>query len=294
MLFYFDSLPSHAQPSWLESLTSYVTRLARGNHMYTVDALTAVGFPTSDRRVARELEDYPPLSLDSLSMVAACPVPSLLATTFHYLALKFGRSSSPQPLSRFLRGSVSAHLRYCPDCVAEHHYYSLTWRFLMLEGCVRHGCRLLDKCSSCNQPIRLLSAPFEIAKCSSCRADIGQHKAPRLHPAERRKVLERFFDIVFLLSPRVRDDDDRDAAKYVGRRLGTERRLMSLMAAEMAERIGVSLSEVEGIERGNVTGRGASFSSYVRYMSQLGMTMRDIFASVSGAGNNASSCEEYI
>ncbi|MBE7556674.1 MAG: TniQ family protein [Anaerolineales bacterium] len=46
---------------------------------------------------------------------------------------------------------MSDGLRYCPLCLGEAAYYQLTWRFLTLSGCVRHGCRFLDRCGHCGR-----------------------------------------------------------------------------------------------------------------------------------------------
>src|SRR5262245_20423143 len=117
MPYYFDTLPIHPPPERLESLTGYLTRLAEANGILSIDGLSATCFPERDRRIARSIADYPPLSFTTLAHVTACSESLLRSTTFYHLGSKFGRSTHPQALSRFLSGSVAQYLRFCPACL---------------------------------------------------------------------------------------------------------------------------------------------------------------------------------
>src|SRR5712671_1967805 len=88
-IYYFDVFPVHPQPEPLESLTSYLMRLAESNGISSMDGLSAMCFPHQDRRITREIADYPPISFDSLMTVAICSKESLLATTLFHVAAKF-------------------------------------------------------------------------------------------------------------------------------------------------------------------------------------------------------------
>ena len=255
----------------------YLTRVAQANTISSVDGLSALVFAHQDRRITRTAADFPPLSFGDLPMLAARPVPVLLRTTFYHLATKFGRSARPQPLSRFLAGSIYASLRYCPNCLRDTGYYSLTWRFLALPGCVRHGRRLLDICGHCGRPVPLFAAPLRIGICPRCGGDVRTCTAEQLDANEKAVTLSRFYDLVFLLSPRLEIDDDGDSARYVGWRLGYRRRVGGLLARDVAVRLGTSLNQVWGIERGSVVNKGASFATYVAYADLLGLTIRDVF-----------------
>lgn len=118
-MYCFDVLPLHPQPESLESFTSYLIHLAGANGISSMDGLSALCFPHQDRRITRSITDYPPTSFDRLPAVGNCPTETLITTTFFHVAAKFGRSTLPQPLSRFLVGCVSEHLRYCPLCLSE-------------------------------------------------------------------------------------------------------------------------------------------------------------------------------
>src|SRR5260370_19965217 len=119
MTYYFDVLPLHPRPEYLESLTSYLMRLAEDNGISSIDGISALCFPQQDRRITRGLADYPPVSFDKLTIVGAFNEEILLTRTFFHLAAKFGRSTLPQPISRFLSGCLDQYLRYCPRCFTE-------------------------------------------------------------------------------------------------------------------------------------------------------------------------------
>jgi hypothetical protein len=174
MTYYFDTLPLHPPPQLLESFTSYLLRVAESNVIHSVDELVALCFPDQNRRITREVGDYPPLSLKALSAATVTTVPTLLATTFYHLVAKFGRSTHPQAASRFLGGSLAGYLRYCPACLVEHTYYTLPWRFLALSGCVEHRCLLHDACGWCGKSIPLTLAPLKISICPYCWGDLYQ------------------------------------------------------------------------------------------------------------------------
>lgn len=280
MPYYFDTLPLHPQPERLETFTSYLLRLAQAHHIRTVDKFSALCFPGHNRRVVRELSDYPPVSFAALPTLAVCPIPALLATTFHHVGIKFGRSTRPQPLSRFLGKNVAPYLRYCPACIAEHRYYHLTWRFTMLSGCIQHRCRFLESCGHCGHPIPLFSAPLQIGVCANCRADLRTCQTESLDRGEWRITLSRYYDLAFLAAPGPAGGDQNDWARFIGRRFVYQRRSGGLLARDVADLLGTTLTEVEGIERGNALGRGAAFDSYVRYATRLGMTLRSMFTTV--------------
>lgn len=273
-------MPLHPQPERLETFTSYLLRLAQAHHIRTVDKFSALCFPDYNRRVMRELSDYPPVSFAALPMLTTCSSFALLATTFHHVGIKFGRSTRPQPLSRFLSKNVAPYLRYCPACIAEYGYYNLTWRFAMLSGCIQHRRRLLESCGHCGQAVALFSAPLQIGACPNCRADLRTCRAEPLNRVEWGIAVARFYDLAFLLQPRLDGDGERAGAKELGRRFIYQRRNASLFARDVAHLSGITLTMIEGIERGNVVGRGATFDSYLQYAAHFDMTIRDMFTAV--------------
>src|SRR6266536_2470504 len=225
--YYFDVLPYHPRPEYLESLTSYLMRLAWCNDISSIDGLSALCFPQQDRRITRDIADYPPVSFESLMVAGACTEEILRTTTFFYLAAKFGRSTLPQPMSRFLSGCVSQYLRYCPMCLAEQQvrYYPLSWRFLPLTYCCQHRCRLLEACGYCGELIPLFTSPFRLGFCPRCQRSLKLYAVSLVSDEiELEAASQARDDILFLLAPQSWEVDSGDVIRRVGQRFAHLRR----------------------------------------------------------------------
>ena len=277
VLDYFDVLPWHPRPQPFESLTGYLTRLAQGNGLQSIEALVATCFPSQHARDHLYIpEDYPMVAWGALPTAAACPEATLLATTFYHLAEKFGRSTRPQSIGLFLRGNLARHFRYCPDCLAERGYHALPWRFLTLTGCVEHGCRLLDRCGHCGQPLPfLIKAPLRIGVCSHCRRDLRLCPAEPLSEAEREKAAESLLDLEFLLSPE--PIPEPDAARRLGRRLVYWRLRRGLAIADLTHPARLPSTAIRALEYARKF-NGGSFGNYIAYAGRLGLSLRDFFS----------------
>src|SRR5258707_6088600 len=81
MAYYFDVLPLHPKPEYLESLTSYLMRLAEHNGISSIDGLSALWFPHQDRRITRGIADYPPVTIGDLTSVGTSLEVTLRTTT---------------------------------------------------------------------------------------------------------------------------------------------------------------------------------------------------------------------
>jgi DNA-binding XRE family transcriptional regulator len=281
--YYFDVLPYHPRPEYLESLTSYLMRLAQYNGISSIDGLSALCFPHQDRRITRDIADHPPVSFGSLTTVSACTEEILRTTTFFHLAAKFGRSTLPQPMSRFLSGCVGQYLRYCPLCLTEQRvrYYLLPWRFLSLTCCCKHKCQLLETCGHCGELIPLFTAPFKLGNCPKCQAPLAQCATVSVSDeAELEIAAQTHDDIVFFLTPQPWEKTSASIVKRLGQRFAHLRRMSQLTAIEEASQIGVTLTMVEGIERGNFQGKGATLLSYFKYARCLCISLKEIFCNV--------------
>ena len=71
--YYFDVLPIHPQPEWLESFTSYLARLAAANHIRTRHRLFSICFPDRHTSHAWTWTDHLPISSGLLPIVASFP-----------------------------------------------------------------------------------------------------------------------------------------------------------------------------------------------------------------------------
>jgi len=270
---YFDSLPLHPLPRGLESFSSFVLRLAEANGVQSVRVLSAL-LGVSAATLIR-LSDYPLLSFGTTSTRTGAMRGDLLATTFYHLGKKFGRSTRPSPLARFLRGSLGSHLRYCPACLSEDGRYSLTWRFLALDGCAAHNCRLLEYCGHCGVSLPLFGLPQRVGVCPTCGEDLSSCSAEQLAEREVKEASLRTSDLEYLLSPHPCEEGN-GVAKKVGRRLAALRRGKQLFAQNVAALLGVPESQIRGIEQGG-TAQGAPFHIYVQYADYLGVSLRDVF-----------------
>jgi hypothetical protein len=272
---YFDSLPLHPLPRRLESFSSFVLRLAEANGIQSVRVLSAL-LDVSAATLIR-LSDYPLLSFGTISTRTSVEQEDLLATTFYHLGKKFGRSTRPSPLARFLRGSLGSHLRYCPACLSEDGHYSLTWRFLMLEGCATHRCRLLEYCGRCGASLPHFGPRLQVGVCPTCREDLSSCSAEQLKEQEVREASLRTSDLAYLLSPQPCEEEN-GITKTVGQRLAALRGGKQLFAQHVATHLGAPESQIRGIERGG-TEQGAPFHIYVQYADYLGVSLRDVFNS---------------
>lgn len=280
MTYYFDVLPLHPRPEYLESLTSYLMRLAEHNGISSIDGLSALCFPHQDRRITRDIADYPPVTFGDLTRVGTWSEETLRTTTFFHLAVKFGRSTLPQPTSRFLSGCVSQYLRYCPACFAEQRVrcYLLPWRFLMLTCCCKHKCRLLETCGHCDELIPLFTSPFKLGNCPRCQQSLKLCATALVSGGAELQVATHVHDdIVFLLTPQPWEANSSSNIRRVGRRFAHMRRMKRLTAVEVASQIGVTLTVVEGMERGDFQGRGATLQSYIKYAHSLCLDLKEVF-----------------
>lgn len=255
--YYFDALPIRPQPEHLESLTSYALRLGQSNGIKSISALSAALLGDDQLGSKKQSLDYAPRSLATFAVVSCTSEQRLLEMTCYHLGRKFGRLMKPQPMSRFLGQSVSNSLRYCPECLSEHLHYSLVWRFLSLDSCVRHSCKLLDRCHCCSKPIPLFAMPPQIGICPSCEASLSAGPSSPLTKLDLQIAQCRFLDLEFLIKPNV-IEAQTDIVKLIGREFATRRRRRRLTAQFVANQIGLPINGIQGVETGNIAEKGPS------------------------------------
>lgn len=269
-MLYFDVLPLHPLPQPLESLTGYLIRVAEVNHLPSIDALALLCFPQSSRRIVRNFNDYTPLTLEDAACTLARTQAELQQMTFYHLGRKFGRSTHPQKMSRFLNGSLAHHLRWCPECLAEDNYYRLTWRFKSLIGCPDHGCVLLEHCPHCGQPVPLFKAPLRLGMCSICHGDLRLVASENVSAQTVQVEAEL---LARLLTPHPIENNPVPAVRRLGRQYLQARMKIGLNGAKTAARLELTHTVIEGIEFGNTDRRGCSFEHYRRYADLVGLDL---------------------
>ena len=240
---FLDTLPSHPRPQPLESLNSYLKRVAHANgihHIATFSHLTGV------REPKRLLELTPASDFRQLGMVTCCSDRVLLAMTVYFLGHKFGREQS---LGRFLAPSLARHQRWCPACLAQHGYVRLPWSFLHLAGCPQHGIRLLDACPHCERPVRLKSASLSLYRCPHCTGDLRQSDGIEMTEPEWQQCQCDWDDLAYLLTPQPWEADTQSLVMAAFRqRLSFLRRASGVEAQQMAHRLGLNKNRVLAIE----------------------------------------------
>jgi DNA-binding XRE family transcriptional regulator len=283
MSYYFDVLPRHPKSQQLEAFSSYLIRLAEANRIRFVSGI--LGLFWENQSYGRDLADLPPLTWGNLPSAVVCSEETLLGTTFYYLGRKFGQAGNPRLLGQFLAGSVSPHLRYCPLCITEHSYYSLTWRFLCLVGCIEHHCALLERCGHCGQTIPLFIAPLRMGICPSCQGDLRTTSSSPLTEHEYKSTEICFKDLVFLLTHQSWESESDQVTAVLGRNLMALRQEKGVTQDEVADQLRMQRDQISHMEQGpkkpdsqkNLAQKLVSFHRYLAYTKYLGVTCTEVF-----------------
>lgn len=77
-------------------------------------------------------------------------------------------------------------LAFCPECLQEMPWARRWWRFVLARVCLRHGCRLLDRCPRCRRswaPQRATRLQ-PLTACHACGADLARAATQGVTPDE--------------------------------------------------------------------------------------------------------------
>lgn len=273
---YLETLPRRDRTQALETLTSLILRHCELNRIISMEGVEEIFFPSQGIRVVRNYADYPPISTEALAKALAVRDSPLVYTTFYGVGERFGRSTHPQALSRFLSGAIATKLRFCPECLCANRYYRLTWRFTLVDVCTIHGCKLLDCCTYCGNPIPLFGIPLKVGICARCGKDLSTCNSIPIDSSEYEKNLAACEEIEWLLSMKNWIATSEVILK-VGIGLLKLRRERNLTILALAEKTGITPVMVEGIEHGNIMGRGANFLAYWNYAHYVGVSLKELF-----------------
>ncbi len=226
--------------------------------------------------------DYPAPASPGLVQIANVPVARWLDMTFFHLVQRFGRSMHPIALHKFLAGSISSTLRYCPMCLAEHTpaYYSLLWRFLVLPGCLEHAVCFLDQCCHCGSPLPLLRRIPQLTTCPTCQGDLSICKASPLSSYVLEPTYKYTNDLKMFLAPGLRPLE-KEQAKLIGKRFQLLRLQRGLLIPEVASLMGRETSivlHIDSVRMFRHSGvKQVRLHDYVRYADILGYSLCEIF-----------------
>lgn len=177
--------PLHLKPQDDEILSSWLVRLAQAHGLkpYSFCHLAWPGKSIWNRDIDKSADQD---ILTLLSDRTAVSEDRVFATTLHaYEGVisehlnPFGHSRWILPVGVYHRTRTRYGLQFCPCCLAEDPkpYYRKYWRLGFVTVCTQHGCRLLDRCASCEgavSPHRNSVDPDALTVCSTCGADFRE------------------------------------------------------------------------------------------------------------------------
>lgn len=187
--------PVSIMPAPGELLSSWLHRLAYANgippHYFGV-LLGAPGENWSaclDRalpdRILQFLGEHTSISPEDIAALTIAPDP--------LARLRLPLRASPQ--QSCARRTQATWLQFCPACLAEDEtpYFRRGWSLATRVTCLRHGCRLRDRCPSCGRGLVPFSqkrlVPHQI--CALCGATLCKRTRPAAGRVQR---LERLID----------------------------------------------------------------------------------------------------
>jgi hypothetical protein len=268
-------LPLHPQPQWLESLSSYMIRLAEANNLKSINELATLAGMEREWYSMGIIADYFTPSSPWLAYMAGCTPTILRNTTFYHLAHHF---ACPGPhlrqMRKFLQGSIASSLRYCPLCLADMPYYRLYWRFLAIAGCDIHGCSLASECGHCGAPLPFLPRIPRLAFCATCQRDLRTCRTPPLPQQAGMRLQKRTRDLELLLMP-TEWVPEIPRALLQGSGFIFLRQRKHLSVAEMAHLIERDEQVIQEIEEGDWS-RKATFADYWQYIEILDSSLAEV------------------
>lgn len=165
--------PSGRGTADVESLTSYVRRLARVHRVSVSRFLTTVVFePTRRQRGQTELALQPTRATESINgsgAVTRLLVAELSALTRRdeLMELTFlGRDGAI-----CMREAFRVHRAWCTECFVvddRSSYDRLIWTLREYRVCLRHGRPLSETCADCGQPQRPMAEWAHPLRCHTC------------------------------------------------------------------------------------------------------------------------------
>lgn len=271
-------LPLHPQPAPLETLTSYVTRLAEAN-LITTRQLALLAGTNAEWQEPPNPPDFSISNALGLLPLTGCTRANLEKTTLFFFGHHLGVATSALTFRRLLRGSLARSSRYCPLCLAEDAfpYHRLPWRFSALIGCSTHLCSFQDHYTHCKAPLFYHPHRLCLTRCSTCHQDLRDCQPSWLLEGEREKTVRRTKDLLTLLTPPLKSQG-RDVRVRLGKRYAFLRQQQGLEIQEVAHLLQKDSSVLsKAIEDGG-SHRSVTLLLYLQYADLLGYSLSDLLA----------------
>lgn len=168
--------PVGVRTPFVESLTSYLKRLAQAHHLKVVDLVTFCGTQTE--------ADILPSTLQKLSRIDGMTESGAAWSTLlrdltcqgEVVCLSMNYWRSLLNPYRMLR---QCHA-WCPLCFTDALqdqtplYEPLAWRLQSVEVCIRHGHPLVEQCPECGKSFTTLSSWAVVGCCPQCECWLGK------------------------------------------------------------------------------------------------------------------------
>lgn len=177
--------PIHPKPKEGELLSSWITRLARANHLATADFCKII-LPEK-RTTLKEIDRiYNAEMMQVLADGAGVPIERVWETSllseegYVFSHRSYGTTEWISPTAA-VNGIKGNGMVYCPQCLDSdaEPYYRKDWRFVFNPVCPTHRAFLRYGCQSCDKPYNffyasstLPSMANSIITCRWCDADI--------------------------------------------------------------------------------------------------------------------------
>jgi hypothetical protein len=188
--FLFHLEPCARGTGMVESMTSYLARLAQAHGVSTGCLLSKVVAPRmthgglASRNRLQELFGRAGNSFDGNSATVSEVINAVEALTGHnglseLTMLPCGRHVS-------CRGLIRTHQAWCPDCLQGWHdlsqtiYLPLLWHLEAVSVCPIHRCRLVERCPHCHSRRGALTRHSRPGFCPACKQWLGVAQADRV------------------------------------------------------------------------------------------------------------------
>jgi hypothetical protein len=142
-----------------ESLSSFLYRLSKSNGIPMLQFWNTIKNQFINHYAQWNdinLIDFAPINtinVKKLSQYLDVEAEIILKCTFYNVLCLFCGDSEIER-SRFLSGILREVLHYCPSCFKEKAYNRLLWKINGIDGCLKHGVKLLNKCFHCDREIK--------------------------------------------------------------------------------------------------------------------------------------------
>lgn len=194
--------PGHPKPKEGELLSSWITRLARANHMATADFCRVV-LPDKSATLKEIDRTYNAEMMQALADGTGVPIErvwemSLLSEEgYVFNRRSYGTTEWILPTAA-VDGVDGNGMVYCPQCLSsdDEPYYRKSWRFTFNPVCPTHRAFLRRGCPSCGKPYNYFyatsaqpSMATPIATCRWCGADVCHAPAAQDNSALIKRAL---------------------------------------------------------------------------------------------------------